>query len=151
MSLSGLFSTFQTHLATAGAAQTPPIVQIIPGEPQAVPNAPEIAYWLLSITPWESNTLSKTQKILTLHWEAFFPGSIRSNAVDLNLELRLASLALAIEAELMGDLDLGGNATGEGLDLTDAIPRFLEVAGTMCLTIGQDVHCYLSNVASIAV
>ena len=149
MSLSGLFSTFETHLTTAGAAQTPPITQIIAGEPQALVQDPTIAYWLLPVTPWVTNTLSKTQKIIGLHWEAYFPGSIRTDAVDLQIELRLADIALAIEAQLMADVSLGGNATGIGLDLSDATPGWVDFAGVMCRSIGQDMHTYLAAVTDI--
>lgn len=151
MSLSGLFSTIEAHLTAAGAAQTPPIVQIIPGEPQAIPNAPEIAYWYLGNSPWESNTLSFTQRRAGIHWEVYFPGSIRSNAVDRDLELRVAAIAFAIEAQFMGDVGMGGNATGEGLEMTDPAAGWTDFAGTMCRTVGGDIWFYLSNVTPIAV
>lgn len=151
MSLATLFAAFEAHLVTAGNAQSPAIVQVLRGEPINLTNAPVLAYWLQPITPWgPGNTLSKTQKILTLHWEAYFPGSEPTNDVNLNIELRAASIAFAVEAQLMGDVDLGGDATGLGLDLTDAVPGWTDFAGVMCRSIGQDCHIYLAAVADIS-
>lgn len=151
MSLSGLFTVVEAHMTTAGAAQSPPIAQVIPGEPQALPGAPEIAYWYIGTTPWESNTLSVTQRRAGIHWEVYFPGSIRASAIDRTLELRVASIAFAIEAEFMADVGMGGNATGEGLEMTDPVAGWTDFAGSLCRTVGGDIWFYLSNVTPIAV
>lgn len=150
-SIAGLFTAIEAHLTAAGAAQTPPIVQLIPGEPQGVSNSPVLTYWIpeggLSI--WESNTLSQAQYKLAIHWEAWFPGSQRTAETDRTLELRLASIAFSILSEFYGDVTMGGEATGVGLEISDPIFGWTQVGAVICRSVGGDIRFYLANVAPI--
>ena len=150
MSVAGLFTAIEAHLTAAGAAQTPPITQVLSGEPDALSNYPVLAYWYIGNRPWVANTLSQTQRELGVHVIAYFPGTIRSLATSRTLELQVASIALALEAEFMADVTMGGNATGQGLEITDPTPGWAMVGPVLARVVDFDIWFQLSNVAPIS-
>lgn len=145
-----LFAAIEADLTAAGAAQTPVVDQILRGEPDSASDFPFLAYWYVGNEPWVANSLSFTQRQLIVHWEFYIPGSIRANQdSNLNVELMLASMAFAVEAQFMGGVTMSGQATGEGLLMDDPLTQWSVVGSALCRTVGGDIRFQLSNVAPI--
>ncbi len=147
-----LTSTLEGYLRTAaGTMSAPPCNSVRPGEPDNV-NLPTIAYWFQGVRTWEANTLNQTQELSGWHIRIYAPATIRYTPADGGIELWVSDLTNAIRGQLYGHVGAGGTATGQGMELTDAIPGWAQVPnGILCRVVDMDWWAMLSNVHPIAV
>lgn len=142
-------SELQTLFATAASGLSAPAgVDVRAGEPDVV-NVPTIAYWYMSTRVWGANTLNKTQEISDWRIRVQLPSGPRFVPADAAIDAWLEDAVNAIRSALWGAVALGGAATGEGLELTDAKAGWLSSGDQFSRVAEMDLGVYLSNVHTI--
>lgn len=152
MSYATLTTAIETKLATAAATMTNPSVRadVVAGEPISV-DRPTVAYWFDEIRTWESNTLGATQEQWVFAIRAYYPLSGRSGTPPrAQVEQWIGTVASAIRSQFFGDVSLGGEATGKGLDLSDTKFGHEDVGVNRCRVAVMDLAVDMANVATIA-
>jgi len=140
-------------LLAAAAATLPatPKVVIQAGEPDTV-NLPTFAYWYMGRGTWEANTFSVTQEQAWWHIRVYVPTGPRFTPSDISLDGWLSDAVDAIRGQFFGHVGLGGAATGQGLELTDAQAGWQGAPNTQLLrVVDMDLRAYVAAVHPIAV
>lgn len=152
MTYATITAALESYLSAATASVTSPsvITQIRPGEPDVV-DLPTIAYWYIGQKTWEANTFTKTKEQWGFEIRILIPTGPRAVPMDTNLEQWLADLVNAIRGQLYGHIGAGGAATGEGMELTNAVTGWYVVGGNLCRGVSMQWWPMLSNVHTIAV
>ena len=136
--------------AAVSDAHAPFGITVQAGEPDVV-NTPTIAYWYMGTRTWEANTLSYTQELSDWHVRVYIPTGPVFTPQAGTVEDWLASIVDAIRGQFYGHVGLGGAATGEGLELSDAKSAWADVGAQKCRIADMDLGAMLSNVHPIAV
>ncbi len=145
-------SVLEGYLATVAATMTAPACTTVwGGEPDNV-NTPAVAYWFLGTRTWEANTLTRTQELEGWRIRLYLPLAARFTPDARIAEAWVVAFSNGIRAQLYGHIGAGGANTGQGMELTDALPGYWQVpTGTICRTVTMDWWAQLTDVHPIAV
>lgn len=148
-----LTTQLAAYLQAAADTMTGPPVEggVRAGEPDNV-NLPTIAYWYLGVRTWEANTLNRTQELSGWRIRIYCPVSARFVPADGGVDLWIATLTDAVRGQLYGHIGDGGFATGQGMELTDAVAGWAQAPNSqISRTVDMDWWAMLSDVHVIAV
>ena len=151
-----LTSVLDGYLATAVATMdAPPVTAVIGAEPDVV-NTPTIGYWYLGTKvgdtqSWAPNTLNRTQEVQGWRIRIYLPLGPTFAPSSPAYEVWVVTLVDAIRGQLYGHVGAGGAATGQGMELTDAIAGYLPMGKIWCRIVTMDWWAMLTDTHVIAV
>lgn len=147
--LSGYLSAAAAAVPPPQALTIPAISQILDAEPDVV-NLPMMAFWYIGNKTWEANTFTWTQEQVGFAVVIYLPVPARYSPQAGFYDSWLANIVSAVRAQLWAHVGAGGAATGQGMELTNAVPGWDQKGNQLCRVVTMQWWPMLSNVHPIA-
>lgn len=150
--MSALTTALKGYLTTAAATMSAPACKaVVPGQPDNV-NLPTVAFWYIGTKTWAANTLNRTQELEGYAIQLYLPNGPQFVPASGSGEDWIVELTNAIRGQLYGHVAAAGQATGQGMELTDATAGYWQSGsgGVLCRVVTMDWWAMLTDVHVIA-